>query len=428
MSVLRRKKYYLIAGVLIAVLLAVSAVGLYRNEKLVRSIQGVTLKESYLGKTDISGLTKEELEKKITSVQDSIMHQKLTVISDDNTYEFERNQFVKNCSYKVTFIDLEKSNSFESIEELADWMTNLSSTMSDRDLLDCLKGKKPFPKTQIVIEAKLNSKKIRKVVNEIQTSENSEASNAYIDAKGKFVKEKDGKRVDTDSFENYIISFAAAMDQNCSSYSLVFDKVKPTCTVKDLKSCTECIGEYTTTFTVNDRGYNVSLGASRINNLVVAPGASVSICSKVHDNSDGKDFKSAPSYAAGKVVQTKGGGLCQVSSTLYNAVLSAGIIPAERHAHSMPVHYVPLGLDATMAQGCKDLVIENKRKTPFVIKSYVNGGSLTIKVFAKKGFKGGKTYKTRTESLGANHVRVYYDTYKNGKLIDSITLHTDRYK
>jgi vancomycin resistance protein YoaR len=76
-----------------------------------------------------------------------------------------------------------------------------------------------------------------------------------------------------------------------------------------------------------------------------------------------------------------GGGVCQVSSTLFNAALTAKLPIEERHAHSMPVHYVPVGRDATVDYGSLDLKFRNNRKGPVIIKMYVGGGQVMAEIW-----------------------------------------------
>ena len=86
----------------------------------------------------------------------------------------------------------------------------------------------------------------------------------------------------------------------------------------------------------------------------------------------------APSFASGRVVSSVGGGICQVSSTIYVSMLLAGIAPSQRYAHSLPVDYVPKGLDSAIVEGYKDLTFTNKFDFPIVINATTQEGVLTV--------------------------------------------------
>jgi vancomycin resistance protein YoaR len=86
----------------------------------------------------------------------------------------------------------------------------------------------------------------------------------------------------------------------------------------------------------------------------------------------------APIYVSGKKGTGTGGGVCQVSSTLYAAMVYAGLPATERHAHSLPVDYLPAGLDATIAGSYLDLKFTNTFSQPLLIQASANGGTLTV--------------------------------------------------
>ena len=93
-----------------------------------------------------------------------------------------------------------------------------------------------------------------------------------------------------------------------------------------------------------------------------------------------KGYKEATAYVGGKVVPSYGGGICQVSSTLYNAVLYANLEIVERHNHSYVVSYVPAGRDATVAYGGKDFKFKNTRSYPIKIVSSGQTSSKSVMV------------------------------------------------
>ncbi len=145
------------------------------------------------------------------------------------------------------------------------------------------------------------------------------------------------------------------------------------------ESSDEGLGSYSTAYDVTQqRAINVELAAERINGVVLQPGEEFSFSSQVQSRTYANGYVLGPSYAAGREVISVGGGICQVSSTLYVAMVRAAIPATERWTHSAVVDYVPQGLDATIAEGTKDLKFVNIYTKPLVITATTQDGILTV--------------------------------------------------
>ena len=129
---------------------------------------------------------------------------------------------------------------------------------------------------------------------------------------------------------------------------------------------------------------NIKTGAAHINGKVLMPGEEYSANAAMEPYTAENGYTEAGSYENGKVVQSMGGGICQVSSTLYNAVILAELEIVERAAHSMLVSYVKPSMDAAIAGDFKDLKFKNNQNTPVYIEGYVSGGYITFNVFGKE--------------------------------------------
>lgn len=139
------------------------------------------------------------------------------------------------------------------------------------------------------------------------------------------------------------------------------------------------IGSYTTVYdAAEQRAINVELAASKINGVVLQPGQRFSFSSAVSPISLSGGYVVGPAFAGGRVVEGVGGGLCQVSSSLYAALVMSGIPVTERYPHSLPVEYVPRGMDATIAVGSKDLKFVNTFSCPIEITAVTEEGTLTV--------------------------------------------------
>lgn len=139
------------------------------------------------------------------------------------------------------------------------------------------------------------------------------------------------------------------------------------------------IGTYTTTYDANiQRATNVELAAQRINGIVVQPGDNFSFSNTILDRTTANGYVEGPIFVKGKESTGIGGGVCQVSSTLYAAMLEANLPATERHAHSMPVDYLPQGMDATIAGDYLDLKFVNSFSQPLLIQASAQNGTLTV--------------------------------------------------
>lgn len=146
----------------------------------------------------------------------------------------------------------------------------------------------------------------------------------------------------------------------------------PKGSVEDLEKVKDVLGSFTTSFSSSsaDRSGNVRNGTKLINGTLLYPGDTFSTYSKVSPFSEENGYYLAGSYSNGLVVETFGGGICQVSSTLYNAVLRAELQIDERYNHSMIVSYVKLSSDAAISGTTKDFKFTNNTEYPIYIEGY----------------------------------------------------------
>jgi vancomycin resistance protein YoaR len=152
-----------------------------------------------------------------------------------------------------------------------------------------------------------------------------------------------------------------------------------------LAEITGVIGEFSTKFPArqHNRNANIKLASSKFEGIVLMPGETVSFNQTVGRRTSQAGFKLAGVYANGRHDTGIGGGICQVSTTLYNAALLGNLKIKERRNHSMPVAYVPLGRDATVDYGSIDLVIENNQSFPIGIAPEYTTGQIVFRILGK---------------------------------------------
>ncbi len=152
--------------------------------------------------------------------------------------------------------------------------------------------------------------------------------------------------------------------------------VEPSVTVEDLKSQTHLVTSWTSSYSRHNsfnRNWNVAKLSGIINGVTIMPGEEWSINTEAGDRTTKGGWKEASGIVDGGYVDQPGGGVCQISSTTYNAAIRAALDIVDSTHHSIPSDYIPFGLDATISSfGGPDLVLRNPYDTPIYIVSYVN--------------------------------------------------------
>ncbi len=151
--------------------------------------------------------------------------------------------------------------------------------------------------------------------------------------------------------------------------------------ITNLKKTYEEIATYTTNIYDKDKNrmYNIKLACERLDGHIVAPNQEFSFNNKMGDMGATDGYKKAVGFDSnGNKIKMYGGGICQISSTLYNAVLIANLEVTERHAHSRRVYYVPKDKDATVYSGGPDFKFINTSDSNIMICTYTDGYTVTV--------------------------------------------------
>ena len=203
---------------------------------------------------------------------------------------------------------------------------------------------------------------------------------------------KFGQRLDLSASQENIVQ---ALIHNISSASLALESVEPEINMEKLQGMgiTALIGEGTSNFggSPASRVHNINVGALKMDNILLSPGASFSFVDQLGDVDASTGYKPELVIKDGKIIPEYGGGLCQVSTTMFRAAIYAGLRIDERRPHSIPVRYYnPQGFDATIYPGSADLKFTNDTLAPILIQSRVEGSIITFSVF---GSPDGRTVK-----------------------------------
>lgn len=194
------------------------------------------------------------------------------------------------------------------------------------------------------------------------------------------------------SAEKNGVDFAISIDEakelasnvDASEIYIPLKYTKPEITISDLGEDIfgTKLGTATTIYdsTNINRSTNIDIACEKINRTILEPGETFSFNKVVGERTAKSGFKEALIYTGGEVDYGLGGGICQISSTLYNAVLKANLDIVERKNHSMTVSYLPVGQDASVSYGSVDFKFTNSRSYPIKIVATANTGVITISI------------------------------------------------
>ncbi|MBU3161324.1 VanW family protein [Clostridium frigoris] len=233
--------------------------------------------------------------------------------------------------------------------------------------------------------------------------------------------------------------------------------VSASVTKEKLKTVNTRLSSFSSNFSTSayGRSTNINLATNSINGTIIMPGESFSFNGTVGKRTAAKGYQPAPVDIGTKVSSDYGGGICQVSTALYNAILRSNIKSTERNHHSIPSTYIPLGLDATVDWGTLDYKFTNTLKYPVFIESFVSNKILTFNVYSNSSLAN-KSYNLVNDIYDAVQpgptqyiddatlpvgsisqeqfpligykVRTYKDTIQNGNVINHELISNDSYQ
>ncbi|WP_219834376.1 VanW family protein [Paenibacillus sp. R14(2021)] len=226
----------------------------------------------------------------------------------------------------------------------------------------------------------------------------------------------DAYRLDADTMFSHAVQaverlLGASWNEGLKPISLKVELqvIHPSVTLQRLKDegVERRIAAFTTDFTTSGAGraFNVEMTARTLNDWELAPGEVFDYNKVIALTNKNYGYRAAPVILNGEFVPGIGGGICQVSSTLYNAALHAGLEMVERRNHSLPVAYLPMGQDATYAEGAINFRFKNTTGKTLIIRTEVKDRELTVKLFGTMPRNVSYTISSKTVSTVAPPVK-----------------------
>jgi len=327
----------------------------------------------YIGDIAVGGMTEAEATEAVNDYVSSLGDTEFTLTVDD-----------KSVVAKASDFGVEWSNPVLVKDAMGVGRTG--------NLIERYKSKKDLEHENLVydITYTADKEKVTQFLEEHTADMNQDAINYGLKRENGVFSITDGQNgvaVDVAKSADEIVSYIEDnWTQNDTSLELAASVVEPEGTKEQLERVKDVLGTYTTDFSSSSAGraQNVRNGASKINGHVLYPGEQFSVYEAVNPFTAENGYELAGSYENGTTVQTYGGGICQVSTTLYNAVIRAELSIDERFCHSMIVSYVQPSMDAAIAGTYKDLKFTNNYDFPVYIEGYTNGGQITFTVYGEE--------------------------------------------
>ena len=198
-------------------------------------------------------------------------------------------------------------------------------------------------------------------------------------------KGEEGVKINRDEFRKAIYD---AIKPNVDvTVKVPIESVTPEITSDELSRIDGIIGTYRTNFSPNveGRNENIRLSAQYMNNYLLMPGEVFSYNKVTRLKTVSNGYKNATVIVNGEIEEGLGGGVCQVSSTLYNSVLYSGLEIVQRRPHSIPSSYVNYGRDAVVSDNAIDFKFKNNYDFPVYLKTYVGSSSVTVTIYGNTG-------------------------------------------
>ena len=340
-------------------------------------------KNVYIGGVNVSGMTEEQATKAVEEKLGKGTGGNYTVkIGDETTTATAENFGMEWTNREVVHEAMEVAKGGNLIKQYKD----------KKDL-------QVEPKNFEVAYAP-NEQAVKTYVEKLAEEYNRDAEEGDITFANGYPEVTGGETGIAVNVDQSVSSIMKALEGDGTELTVVAEVQKPSVTKEELSQVKDVLGTATTYYGSSyERNTNVEVGASKINGTRIMPGETFSVTAAVTPFNADNGYYPAPSYESGQVVDTYGGGICQVSTTLYNAVLKAELQVDERHNHTMLVSYVDPSKDAAIAEGLMDFVFTNNTDAPIYIYGVGYQGTLNFTIYGHETRDPNRSISFRSETL-----------------------------
>ena len=359
------KKWNILGGIAAVAVSMLAAAPVYANETTIP--EGI-----FVGDYSLGGMTEEEAGKEIEKQVNGMADRKITLDIDG--------QVVDTTAEALGF----SWSNPDAVAEAADHAVGGNLVQQYMGLKDLEKEPVHIP-----LETSVDEAKVQEFVSEKCEGLVAEPQNAAItraDGKFQITPGVSGKVVDIAATGKALNEALEKTPEGVVTVKADVSVKEPDITEEQLSTISDVLGTYSTDFSSSGaaRSKNLSNGAGKINGHLLMPGEVMSGYECMHPFTTENGYYTAAAYENGQVVDSVGGGVCQIATTLYNAALQAEVDIPQRQNHSMIVTYVKPSMDAAIAGTYKDIKIANNYSTPIYVEGYTSGRTLTFTIYGKE--------------------------------------------
>lgn len=359
---------------------------------------------------DVSNMTKSEA---IEVVNKKYTPQNLNLVYQDNSYEID---------YK----DIDLKYDTKNIVNKAYNSTRTGSYFNDITSYMNIKSSGKKYSIKVTYDENKLDKQIYKIANKI--NKKSKSATLNVGSTISYTQSITGLKFETEENKNLIVK--ALENKNYANIDLKVTVTNPKVSTEDVAAIDTMLASFSTTFNaaLKPRSFNIGLAAQRCNNVILLPGETFSYNEHTGMRVLSNGFLNASVIVGGSYSDAPGGGVCQTSTTLFNAALLSGLQIDQVRNHSKTSHYVPRGRDAMVNDSGSDLKFTNNFDHAVYVQCYRSGSSVSatiygsskdkvgvsIKVdnFTYNGLTGAKTYRTITKNGKSKTSQIYTSVYQ----------------
>ncbi|NLM34785.1 MAG: hypothetical protein GX206_05040 [Clostridiales bacterium] len=348
----------------------------------------------YVENIDVSGLSLDEAQDLLISNYNNFSSEKITAVYD-------------NQEYPITFKDM-------NIQiDVKKTVNKAFKYGKDKNLINKYIELISKKKKEYNLEFTYDQNAVREFVQKVKKAVDRPPKNATIRIENDtpvVVKEEEGRTVDADLLYKDIIDKINKYGIGEKKVVITVKNEEPTIKAEALKDVNYKVSSATTYFSTETKGRadNIALAASKLNGKIIMPGEVFSFNKETGERTLANGFKGAPVIVNSRLVDGVAGGVCQVSTTLYNAVIKLGIKSISRRNHSLAPAYIEPGFDATVSESI-DYKFKNTSKYPLYLESIAGKGKITFNIYSNKSLTEIQ-YKLYTEILEVEEPKIYYNT------------------
>lgn len=408
-GVVRNKKLFKTLGIIATIFII--SFGLFLNYFTKNYLYNGRINENvHIEGIDVSDMSKSQA---LDVIYSKYVPEKISLEFEEKKFEIEPED-----------IDLV----YNTKELVEDAYSNTKTGSYVKDLMTYFNIK--FKGKEYFIKPSFDEKKLELAINQMSENINRQVADAKVSvgAGVNITPSITGRKFNVKENKEMIVKSIEEKKYNIIELNVT--KVKPKISTKDVQAINSQLVSFTTSFNAGQtkRSHNIGLAASRCNNVILLPGETFSYNEHTGMRTLSNGYLNAPVIIGNELQDGPGGGVCQTSTTLFNAVLLSGLELTQVTNHSQTSTYAPRGRDAMVNDGGSDLKFKNNFDHAVYVQCYRSGGTVTAAIYGAKSDKVGvnirvdnftynglpasKTYRTITKNGKSETSYIYTGVYK----------------